>query len=360
MKTGIAYTRRWIAAVVSGALMCVVSPAQAEPPPGPPPAAAATPPRREPTAGDLATARTALREGLVLRDKGELQEALARLASAYDLVPTPVTGFELGKTHMMLGHVLQAHELFKKVVRMAPSMEESTRSQTSRDEAARLAQELEPRIPSLRLKLTLPKDATAVVKVDDEEISMTGQETLRAVDPGPHEVTAKAGDGPEEKVHVDVAESETKDVALAPTWVPPKTPPPGRAREVIYVRQTNPLAFVGFGVAAAALVVTTVSAFVYIDARDDAKDKCGVNFCPPANRNNNIITNNAVIDADFQGENARYQVAGVLTLAAGFTTLVFAGLGIFGAARPVKERVTTTATVQPNVGLGRFGLTGTF
>ena len=39
-----------------------------------------------------------MREGLALREKGELQEALARLGSAYDLVPTPVTGFELGKT----------------------------------------------------------------------------------------------------------------------------------------------------------------------------------------------------------------------------------------------------------------------
>lgn len=294
----------------------------------------------------------------MLRDKGELQEALARLASAYDLVPTPVTGFELGKTHMMLGHVLQAHELFKKVVRMAPSMEESTRSQTSRDEAARLANELEPRIPSLRLKLTLPKDATAVVKVDDETITMTAPEALRAVDPGPHEVVAQAGDGPEEKVHVEVAEGEIKDVALAPQWVPPKNPPPGKTREIIYVRQTNPLAFVGFGVAAAGLVVTTVATLVYIDARDDAKDKCGESYCPPAIRNNTVLTGNTVIDTGFQGENARYQVSGIIALAAGFTTVVFVGLGILGAARPVKERVSTS--IQPSVGLGRLGLTGTF
>ena len=377
-KTLVSRTRRLAAAAVSAALVTAPLPAQAQPsqaqpsqapaPPSQAPAqpAATTPvdvrppPRREPTAGDLATARTALREGLVLRERGELQEALARLASAYDLVPTPVTGFELGKTHMMLGQVLQAHELFKKVVRMAPSLEESTRSQTSRDEAARLAEELEPRIPSLRLKLTLPKDATAVVKVDDEAISMTALETTRAVDPGPHEITAKAGDGPEQTVLVEVAESETKDVLLAPQWIPPKSAPQGRAREVIYVRQTNPLAFVGFGIGAAALVVTTVSALVYIDARDDAKDKCGESYCPPAIRNNNVITNNAVLDTDFQGENARYQVAGIMTIAAGITTVVFTGLGIFGAARPVKERVTSSATLQPSVGLGRLGLTGTF
>ena len=356
MKIALVSRTRWLAASAASVALVAATPVHAQPTE----AAPAVQAKREPTAGDLATARTALREGLALRDKGEVQDALARLASAYDLVPTPVTGFELGKTHMMLGHVLQAHELFKKVVRMPPSMEESTRSQTSRDEAARLANELEPRIPSLRLKLTLPKDATAVVKVDDETIPLTGAETMRAVDPGPHEIVAKAGDGPEETVHVEVAESETKDVALAPKWVPPKNPQPGKTREIIYVRQTNPLAFVGFGIAAAALVVTTVSALVYIDARDDAKDKCGRSYCPPARRGGNVLGSDAIIDTGFQGENTRYQVSGIITLAAGVTTAVFVGLGIFGAARPVKERVTAGATVHPSVGLGRLGLSGTF
>lgn len=318
--------------------------------------------KREPTAGDLATARTALREGLVLRERGELQDALARLASAFDLVPTPVTGFELGKTHMMLGHVLEAHELFKKVVRMPPSMEESTRSQVSRDEAARLAKELEPRIPSLRIKLTLPEGASAVVKVDDEVISLSGAETLRAVEPGAHEVVAQAGEGPEEKTHVEVAESETKDVVLAPKWVPPKAPAPGRGRDVIYVRQTNPLAFVGFGIAAAGLIVTAVSALVYLDARDDAKDNCGERYCPPAS-GRTILPENAVVDTKFEGDNARYQISGVMMLAGGFTSIVFVGVGIFGAARPVKERVVAGSvqpSIRPAIGLGRLGLTGTF
>jgi hypothetical protein len=346
---------RWLTGAVTALALCMTGPAFAQAPEAPAPAATAT--KREPTAGDLATARSALREGLVLRDKGELQEALVRLNSAFDLVPTPVTGFELGKTHMMLNHVLQAHELFKKVVRMAPSMEESSRSQTSRDEAARLAKELEPRIPTLRLKLTLPPGASAVVKVDDEVISMAGSETLRAVDPGPHEVVAKAGDGPEEKVHVDVAETEIREVPLAPKWVAPKAPLPGKGRDVIFVRQTNPLAFIGFGMAAAGLVVTTVSAFIYIDARDDAKDRCGENYCPPA-RSRGQTTNN--VDPEFDSDHTRYQLATVMMIAAGITTVVFAGVGIVGASRPVKERVVSGVQVKPTVGLGQLGLSGSF
>ncbi|HVH45554.1 MAG TPA: hypothetical protein VM925_24540 [Labilithrix sp.] len=375
MKRTFGLPARPVAAFVALFFMLEVGSAHAAPPPAAAPsstpaaapsvpAAAAAPaanatPKREPTAGDFATARTALKEGLALREKGDLQEALARLASAYDLVPTPVTGFELGKTHMMLGHVLQAHELFKKVVRMPPSMEESARSQTSRDESARLSRELEPRIPSLRLKLTLAPGASAVVKVDDDEIPLTGPETVRAVDPGPHDVTAKAGDGPEEKVHVDVAEAETKDVVLAPKWVAPKNPPPGKTTQIIYVRQTNPLAFVGFGVAAAALIVTTVSAFIYIDARNEAEDKCGNNYCPPARRST-VFPENTVIDTSFESENTRYQVSGAIMIAGAFTTALFFGLGVVGVARPVKERVVASPKIEPSVGLGRLGLTGTF
>lgn len=324
-----------------------------------PPAAATASAKREPTAGDLATARTALREGLSLREKGDLQGALARLGSAFDLVPTPVTGFELGKTHMMLGHVLQAHELFKKVVRMPPSMEESTRSQTSREEAARLAKELEPRIPSLRLKITLFEGASAIVKVDDEVIALTGAETLRAVDPGPHDVVAKAGEGPEEKAHVEVAESETKDVALAPKWVAPKVVAGGKSRDVIYVRQTNSLAFIGFGMATAALIVTAVSGYIYVDARNDAKDKCGERYCPPA-QGRGLIPQTAVVDTGFQDQNTRYQLSGVFMIAGAVTTVVFVGVGIFGAARPVKERVVAATKVEPSIGLDRLGLSGTF
>ncbi len=177
----------------------------------------------------MATARNALRDGLALRDANDVSGALARLTTAWDLVQTPVTGFELGKTHLMLGHVLQAHELFVKVGRMPAALEESSRSATARTEAGRLTDDLEPRIPSLRIRVKVPSGATAVLRVDDEIVAMTGAITPRAVDPGAHQIVARAGDGPEERVVVELKEGETKDVALEPKWVPPKVPVGARA-----------------------------------------------------------------------------------------------------------------------------------
>jgi hypothetical protein len=316
------------------------------------------PAKHEPSAGDFATARTALREGLSLREKGDAPQALMRLTSAYDLVPTPVTGFELGKTHMMLGHILQAHELFKKVGRMPTSMEESTRSQAAREEAGRLAKELEPRIPTLRLKVELAPGASAVVRIDDDVIALTGSETVRAVDPGPHDVVAKAGDGPEQKVHVDLSESELKEVSLAPKWVAPKAPPPGETRQIVYVQQTNPLAFIGFGMAAGALVVAGAGYYIAERTRSDEHDQCGNDYCPPSATRLRTLPQNAVADRDFESLNNRYNAAVLVTVVAGLSAAAFIGMGIIGVARPVKEKVT--ASVRPVVGPGAAGLVGTF
>lgn len=339
-------------------LSLVASPAVAAPDKAPD-APAAPSARREPTAGDLATARTALREGLALRDKGELAPAQMRLQSAYDLVPTPVTGFELGKTHMMGGRVLQAHELFKKVVRMPPSMEESARSQTARDEAARLAKELEPRIPSLRIKLSLPPGATATVKLDEEPLTLSGPEVVRAVDPGAHDLTAKAGDGPEEKVRVEVGEAETKEVGLAPQWVPPKPPPQARGRDVIYVRTTNPLAFVGFGVGSAALITSIVTGVLAVNERDEARAQCGEEFCPPRT-DSASLRNVADSVGNLSFTSAQNAAAGLtlVSIVAGVTAVAFVSLGIVGAVRPVREKVVTST--KPTFRLGGAGLAGTF
>lgn len=299
--------------------------------------------RREPSAGDLATARAALKEGLALREKGNLSESVMRLTTAFDLVPTPVTGFELGKAQMMAGKILQAHELFKKVLRMPPSMEESDRSRVAREESARLAKELEPRIPSLRLKLKLPEGATAQVRIDEEDVTLTGAETRRAVDPGPHDIVAKAGDGPEQHVRVDVAESEVKDVELAPEWVPPKPPPDKGKGQVVVVRQTTSvLTFIGFAGASAGLALTASAAYVFASQSAELSDKCGQKYCPET----------------MQREVATRDAWGLVTIVGAAATIGFLAAGVIGATSPKQEKVVVG--IQPLIGPGAAGVQGRF
>lgn len=302
--------------------------------------------KREPTAGDLATARAALKEGLALREKGDLSGSIIRFQTAWDLVPTPVTGFELGKTEMMAGKILQAQELFQKVVRMPPSMEESDRSKVAREESARIAKELEPRIPSLKIKVKLPAGATAQVRVDDENVPLSGVSATRAVDPGSHDVVAKAGDGPEQHVRIDVAESEVKEVELTPQWVPPKIDAKKEKGQVVVVREkTSILTFIGFAGASAGLALTLSSGYVALSAHNDLVDMCGERYCPETNEKQ-INIRNAWL---------------VVTVASGATTLAFLAAGIIGVTNPKKESVVVGAPrVRPTVGFGSLGLEGSF
>lgn len=296
----------------------------------------------EPSAGDLATARNALKDGLALREKGDLAGALGRFTTAFDLVQTPVTGFELGKTHLLMGHVMQAHEMFQKIGRIPPALEESERSAAARAEAIRLSSDLEPRIPTLRLHVKLPPDATATVRIDDDPIVLTGAVTPRAIDPGKHVVVARAGDGPEERVTIQLAEGETKDIELAPQWIPPKAPE-GSKGQVVYLRQTNPLVFVGFIASSVTLTVTGVSAVLAVNAASRAHDGCGRDYCPQFVRDSDITIMRSWIAA---------------TVIAGGATLVFFTLGVVSIGKPTTERVVSE--IKPYVGPGSAGLVGRF
>jgi hypothetical protein len=304
-------------------------------------------PRHEPSAGDLATARTALKDGLALREKGDLEGALARLTTAWDLVQTPVTGFELGKAHMMLGHVMQAHEMFRRVERMPQSLEESSRSAAAREEAARLATDLEPRIPSLRIQVKLPTGATAVVRVDDDVITMTGPVTPRAVDPGTHEVSARAGEGPEEKLTVEIKEGETRDVELAPQWVPPKpAPKPEPVKQVVIVRQTNPLVFVGYGLSSVSVALSGLSVFMAANAASSVRDACATSYCPPAADSDKTMFR-------------RWVAVGAI---AGAASIGFLVMGVIASSHPVEEKLTAgeRVRVRVHVGLGSAAIEGRF
>lgn len=276
-----------------------------------------------------------------MREKGDLVAALGRLATAFDLVKTPVTCFELGKTHLLMGHVMQAHELFQKVGRIPPALEESERSATARQEASRLAGELEPRIPSLRIQLRIPSEAKATVNIDDDAIPIAGAITLRAVDPGRHVIVARAGDGPDERVTIDIAEGETKLVELAPHWLPPKASPP--KNQVVYLRQTNPLVFVGFAASSVAFTLTGVSTVLAVNAAGRAHDGCGQDYCPKSVRDSDISVMHTWMGVSIVGAAA---------------TLVFLTVGVLSISRPTNEKVTAGA--KPYIGPGGAGLIGRF
>ena len=84
----------------------------------------------EPTASDLETARELYKEGRALRDKNDLKAALEKFKGAHALASTPVTGLELGRTHMLLTELVEAREAFLSVAKIPFADKESVTSPT--------------------------------------------------------------------------------------------------------------------------------------------------------------------------------------------------------------------------------------
>src|SRR5215472_7926927 len=108
----------------------------------------------EPTAQELSTARALFNEGARLRAEGDVAGALERLKAAYALVPTPIIGLELGQALLQTGKLVEARETCYAASRLPPSSGESSAGAAARQDAARLAEDLRPRIPALRIEVT--------------------------------------------------------------------------------------------------------------------------------------------------------------------------------------------------------------
>ncbi len=299
------------------------------------------PARHAPTAENLATAREALKDGMAQRDAGDPAGALPKLHLAYVLVATPVTGYELGKTYMTLGQLLSAREAFISVGRMPRSIEESERSENARRESERLATELEPHIPKLRIHVTLPPGAIATVSVDGTALLDEAVTAPRSVNPGVHEVTAKAGDGEPVSTKVAVHADETKDVTLAPTWVAPK--PPTAPTRPYYVRSSpNPLLYVGVVAGVVGTVVGTTTLILSINEGSVGTAACGTNYCPHSTRNH------------FEAQ-AGYAFTALIS---GGVVVAGVGTSLWAVFNPKTDKVYTG--IQPIIGPGVAGFRGTF
>ena len=169
---------------------------------------------QERSASDFAQAREFLNQGIELRRKGDLVGALEKLKAAHALGNTPITGVELGKTHVQLGQLVEAEEVFLSVARIRVRREETARSEGARRESATLAEQVRARIPTLTVRITgVPLDSVAV-EIDGAVVLKEALAGPRLVDPGRHHIFAKSTSGGTAETTVDVAEGEARDVEL--------------------------------------------------------------------------------------------------------------------------------------------------
>lgn len=230
--------------------------------------------RAEPSSGDIESARQLLRQGNELRAKDDLRGALKRYQAAHALVGTPITGYEVGRTHVQLGELIEGLEALESVAAIPVKANESANATKARTEAARLAQEIAPKIPSLRV-LVRNASGTPVVRIDG---TPRAADVAHKVNPGKHGVVVEAnGATRTSEVTLAEGESRTLEVAFEVVAAPAKTDPPapetpGRPTWV----------WVGFGIAGAGVIAGAASGVYVLSTSSELRDRCPTGDCPPA------------------------------------------------------------------------------
>jgi hypothetical protein len=239
------------------------------------------------TATDIESARQLFNQGMDLRDKGDLRGALEKLKAAHALGNTPITGVELCKTHASLAQPVEAREVCLGVGRIPPLVGETQHSVEARNEAARIAEDMRPKIAIVRLHITgVPQGREPIVVVDGAQVPLAALGEARAVNPGKHDVSARIGKGSETRSQIDLGPGETKDITLpvvAPaeeaTPLPPApgpdNPPPRRER-------SNSVATVGWIIGGVGVGIGAITGIVALSDKSDLDKNCTNNICGTA------------------------------------------------------------------------------
>lgn len=310
----------------------------------------------EPSAADKETARTVFREGDEKFRAGDFEAAYKAFRAADEIMGVPTTGLEHARSLMMLGRLLEARDLFIKVSNRETQPDELPAQQTARDEAKALAEKLVSRIPAVKVVVVnAPAGAEVKLRIDDIVIPPASVEFARKVDPGDHTVKAYvAGYRPvtrkisvveqEEKVVEISLEASEEDASLVDPWGNTDHGSDGRGAPIMPT-----LSWIGFSVGVAGLILAIPSGIFAVSEKSSLEGQCGGNVCPQE------------LEGDLDTAVAVAHVSTVGFVLAGLGAAVgVTGILLRDSLPDALASTDAPFTLQPYVGVGTAGFTGSF
>jgi hypothetical protein len=331
------------------------------------------------SASDRDTARSLMQEGDVLRDKRDLKGALERYQAADAIMHVTTTGLAVAKAQADLGLLVEAHDTLSDVMRVPAKPNEPAAFAEARGAAQTLYDELEGRIPSVRVVLDTPASQTsqgtpqaASVTVDGAVIPPAALIAYRRVNPGHHVIVAKVGPV-ERRQDVTLAEREKREVRIdlggvaAPLPEPtaPATLPPldvSRESAASSSSGSGPwkaLSITGITVGVAGILVGSITGIVSISKANAAKavpanqGGCVGDACGPATHSD-IDTSVAMGNVS----TAAFIVGGA-GLALGVTSVILQARGR-RAREDARASDASTVVLSPWLGPLGGGVSGSF
>jgi len=288
-------------------------------------------------------ARILFTEGKELREAGKLELALDRFKRAHELAPTPITTLEFGRTHAMLGHLVEARRLYRSIEAMEIKPGESAKASAAREEGKLLAANLDARIPTVLVKV-VPPDAVVTATLDGRALDPKALAVAIPLDPGKHVLvvqTVQPSVGKETRLPFEVVEGEKERVVTVSVGKepPPIAPPPKPAES-----GWTPLRWTSVVVGGVGLLVGGGAGLLALGGASSLKQNCPAGQCPPDRH----------ADLDTTRRWATVSNIGFVVGALGATVFV-----ITLVREPRKSEVAAVSVV-PYASPAGFGLSGRF
>ncbi|WP_411280000.1 hypothetical protein, partial [Gemmatimonas sp.] len=249
-----------------------------------------------------------------------------RFKAAFSLVPTPIIGIDLAREHVALQELIEAREVAIAVTKLPDNPKESPEGRTARVDAAKLANDLAPRIGTLVLTVdSLPE--SGVVLVDGAAMPKEMLGAPRKVNPGKHVVAVRVGDketkrtvtvgeGAREEVRIDA-----QDLGPATSLTPANSSPSTGPSATEEGQSSAPIwPWIALGVGGVGVVGGVVFGLKWTSANNDYRSGCpNINSC---------------VDKD--GLEGARDTAATLTIVSGLIGAAGVTIGIIGLTSSTK------------------------
>jgi hypothetical protein len=222
-------------------------------------------------------ARSLAEEGAKLFERGDFAEALLRFEQAEALVPVVTIALERARTLEKLGRWVEALEVLQSVADtpLGPSSHPSHKK--ARAEAVELAAALDLRIPRLALDLRPARDGTTVLLDGEPMAPEITQGISVRIDPGPHQLEARATDGASAKRELELLPGDRREIRLLLELPRPK---PLDEPETSTRSAQRTAGWISLGVGGALFTTGAAVGLGAVVMRGDLAERCPGDVCP--------------------------------------------------------------------------------
>jgi hypothetical protein len=244
--------------------------------------------------GTRAAARSLGNAGVEAYQAGNFELAATKLDKAYQILRVPSLGLWSARAFAKVGKLLQASERYREVTRLEPSAGDVAVQRQAQAEAASELEAIQPRIPSVVVRVEGATTSEVSVTLDGVPLSSALIGEARPVNPGTHEVTGQRGNETA-TTRVSVKEGEQGSAVLrfdapsAPTATPVASTTPSSGVGAPTDRDgdgstTRTLGFIALGAGGVGLVVGAVTGSMALGKRADIDDNpnCEADACAPS------------------------------------------------------------------------------